>query len=331
MAEIKTLRALDSQMRRAAGDLAYDYGTGLNGEVLYLGRWPWGLENDKQLPELPPLMRGATPRQRRDHRFAESLRTQQPAALLTALMACRQVIGEIVQAEIDLRAEGYAGKALDKMRVNLGEELLASLPGAVGGAAEAADRLAQIKRELTAEVLKAGNVDNYLKGLGLDDTESESDPPGAETQVAVQTAIFDAEIARALKPLSAAEKTLIAEGRELPRQLDDPRVLAAIFRVPAALLPFDGAEMGQVADLAFARNWPKTASAARVVSAMVETVRPVAGTAILMAGRLIDPVNHYDTFRRVPGGRWALAPMVATHPPAARQVYEDLCVYARAG
>jgi hypothetical protein len=331
MAEIKTMRALQSQMREAAKNLGYDFGTGLNGEVVYMGYWPWGPENDKQLPELPPLMRDATPRQRRDHRFAENLRTQQPAALLKALMACRQVIGEVVQAEIDLREEGYAGKALDKMRLKLGEELLAALPGAVGGAFEADQRLTQIRRDLTGEVLKAGNVDNYLKSLGFEGAESESDPPAAETQVAVQTAIFDAEIARALKPLSAAEKTSLAEGRELPKHLDDPRVLAAIFRVPAALLPFDGTQMSQIAGLAFARNWPKAASASRVVSAMVEAVRPVAGTAILMAGRLIDPVNPYDTFRRLPGGRWALEPLVATQPPAAREVYNDLCVYARAG
>jgi hypothetical protein len=325
MAEIKTMRALERQMRAAAKNLEFDFGTGTKGEVVFLGRWPWGTEYGRQLPELPALTRDATPRQRRDHRFAESLRTQQPEALFKTLLACRTVIAEIVEREIEFRAEGYSGKALEIVQKKFVDELLMMVGGTVAGAAAAAELLAKLKSDLTTEALKAKDVDNYLAAFGYEGEESEADPPG-ETQVAVQSAIFDAEIARALKPLTPAEKTTIAEGRALPKQLDDPRVLAAIFRVPAVLLPYDAAEMRQIAELAFRRSWPKTAAVALVVAEMIETVRPVAATAVLMVGRLSNPANPYDTFRQVPRARWALEHLVNTHPQA-REVYDDLGIY----
>lgn len=328
MAEIKTLRALDRQMRAAAKNLEFDFGSGTRGELVFLGRWPWGTEYGRQLPELPPLAKDATPRQRRDHRFAESLRTQQPAALLKTLLACRTAIAEIVEREIELRAEGYSGKALTLQQTKAGAELLTMVASPVGGAAAAAELLGNMKRDLTTETLKAKNVDNYLAEFGFEGgSESEADPPG-ETQVAVQSAIFDAEIARALKPLTPADKTMLAEGRMLPKQINDPRVLAAIFRVPAVLLPFDAAEMRQIAELAFRTSWPKTSAVAMVVEEMIANVQPVAGTAVLMLGRLTNPESPFDTFRQVPGGRWALHALLPTHPQG-RKVYDDLGVYSR--
>ena len=324
MAEIKTLRALQTEMRDVAGNLSYDFGTGPSGAVLSLGRWVWPV--NEPLPELPPLLREATPRQRRDHRFAESLRTSQPAALVKSLLKFREVIGEAVQAEIELRS-GFLGKELERQRVLLGEKLLAAFSGAVGHAQLADERLSEIRRTLAAEYFETGDANSYLKSLGLQDEASETDP-ARETQVAVQTAIFDAEIARALKPLSPADRTIVLEGRTLPRQLDDPRVLAAIFRVPQTLLPFDADEMRAIASLAFLRNWPKTAGVAGVVETMIEQVRPVAGTALKMVGQLVDPGNAFEVFRRVPGGRWALEPLARTDYKA-KAVFDDLCIYAR--
>ena len=323
MAEIKTMRALQNQMRDASRNLSYDIGTGANGEMLFLGRWTW--PTDKALPELPALLRSSTPRQRRDHRYAESLRTAPPDALLKSLLKFREVIAEAVQADIELRS-GFLGQELDKARVRLGESLLASFIGAVGHAQLADERLSEVRRSLAAEYFETGDANGYLKSLGLQDEASEVDP-ARETQVAVQTAIFDAEIARALKPLSPADRTIVMEGRTLPKQLDDPRVLAAIFRVPQTLLPFDAEELRAIAALAFLRNWPKTAAVAGVVETMIEQVRPVAGSALMMVGRLIDPGNAFDVFRRVPGGRWALEPLARTDYKA-KAVFDDLCIYA---
>lgn len=332
MAEIKTLRATAAQMKAAATQLEYDFGTGMAGEVIFLGHWPSPLDadGDPDLPELPPVPTHSTPRQRRDHRFAESLRREQPKVLLKTLLACRQVIGDAIAAEIELRGEGYTDKALAKMLAKHGAFLLESIGGVIGLARNSSDRLAEIRRTLAGELQGSLDAGKFLKALdsGIADDDSEADKRG-DTEVAVQTAIYDMAIVQMLKPLDPSDDGLVMERRQLPKQLDDPRVLAAIFRAPSALLPYTEDQMKAIAALAFERNWPKTAMMAGVVEAMLEQVRPVAGHALLLIGRLIDPANPYDAFRRVAaGGRWALEPMTE-QSWQARTVYEDLCVYSR--
>ncbi len=322
MAEIKTLRVLANQMRAAAKNLNVAFGDDGTGAVIPMGAWRW---DGDALPELPALQRDATARQRRDHRYAESLRTQQPGRLLGALVGLREATAEAVEGEIDLRAEGYSGKVLDKQRIALGERVLNMASAAVGTAQNVADRLAQVRRDLAREAFETGDPDRYMKTLGLDDEERE--PPN-ETAIAVQQAIFDTAILGALKPLTPAERTVLMDGRALPKQLDDARVLAAVFRGPRPLLPFDDEELRAIASLSFLKGWPKTSSTSVVIEEMLAQVQPVAGQALLMAGRFIDSTNPYDAFRRVPGGRWAIQSFVHTDHRAA-DVAADLNAFRK--
>lgn len=321
MAEVKTLRAMAHQMRAAAGDLRYAFGTDWDGSgVVPLGIWEWDVE---KLPELQPLSRIATPQQDRDYRSAKAILRKHPPALLRALMVSRLIIGEAIQRYQELTAEGYAKAALDKQLRDLAKTLLNEIEGTVGDAAAVARAMADVRRDLAKEFFQMADGNSFYRNLDLEGP-AERDPRGTEAQVAVQSAIFDAEIARALKPLTPADRTLVIEARALPKQLDDARVLSAVFRVPQALLPFADDELRGIARLAFQRQAPHSAAAASVVEEMLEVVRPVAGQAILRIGMMRDPVNPYDTFRDVKGGLWALQPMLRDGGTQARQVFDDL-------
>lgn len=323
MAELKTLRAAAHQMRAAAGNLEYTHGTGLEGEPVTLGFWSWPRDDlgFSALPELPPLQTFNTPREVRDHQAATKLRRNAPSGLLKTLMAFREVMGEIVEADAEMRKDGFTRDALTRQRAKLGEGLLASVGDVLKEARDASLLVEKTRRGLAGDLVAfAGDPNRFLQTLDLQNDEPNE--PVAEAQIAIQTAIFDAEIARALKPLGPADQHLLRELRALPKQLDDMRVLSAVFRVPAALLPFSAEELRSIAQLAFSRNWPKTAAAVSLVEEMIDNVRPVAGKAILMVGRFTDPENHFDAFRRVPAGLWALEPFATD--AQARTVYEDL-------
>lgn len=320
-----TLRALAHQMTQAAQDFAYAVGTGPGGELLPLGAWRWSV--DKPLPDLPPLPRGASQRQQRDQRIAESLQTQ-PEALLEMLRICREIVAESVQAEVGLRNDGYSGKALGSALVTRGEALLERFKGAIGRAALVAERVSKVRRDLAAEGFETDDADRYLRSLSLEPGESEN-AAARDSSVAVQTAVYDVAIVNKLAPLSAAERTLVLEARDLPPMLKDPRVLAALFRAPRPLLPYDDDELRGIASLAFLRNWPRTSLVTRALDQMIEAVRPAAGTALLQVGRMLDATQPYGAFARVPGGLWALEPLAETHGHPAQQVVDDLRAYGR--
>jgi hypothetical protein len=316
------LRAEAAQMRVAFANLQFAVGTGPQGQVLNMGAWGWPPET--ALPELQPLLRDATPRQRRDHRFAEGLRSVGPSALFDCLLACREIMADVVEVDIKLRADGYGGNALVNAKADRGESLLTKFRGVIGKASGVQDRLNAVRADLASEYFETGDANRYLSTLGLrEPADSEADPP-KETAVAVQAAVYDVAIAQALKPLTPAEKTQVLEQRALPAQLNDPRVLAALFRAPLMLLPFDDDEMRGIAALAFARNWPKTASVAGAVSKMLDVVQPVAGEALWLVGQMIDPTKPAQVFERVPGGAWALQPLARR--PGAAEVLAQLGV-----
>lgn len=65
----------------------------------------------------------------------------------------------------------------------------------------------------------------------------------------LERAIFDVAVVQALKPLRPFERDLVLQQRILPDQLNDPRVLAAIARAPAALVPLRPDEREAVAEI----------------------------------------------------------------------------------
>jgi len=326
MAENHSLRALEHQMRTAATDLRFSIGTGPDGSMVNLGRWTWPIE--RPLPELPPLPRDVTPRQRRDHHYAEGLRTSAPPELFAALITCREILADVVEIDKKLRADGYSGNALSRIVVERGQSLLRKFQGVIGKAENVQDRIDEVRRDLAREHFDTADANRYMQSLGLrDDDETETDRP-RETAVAVQTAVYDVAIVQALKALTPPERTLVLEERELPKVLSDPRVLSAVFRAPRALMPFDDEELRGIAALAFRSNWPKTAAVTAAVSAMLEALRPPAGDALLSVGRMIDPAQPFEVFRRVPGGRWALEPLITVHGGAGAQVFRELSIYS---
>ena len=313
------LRALTDGMLRAAADLSYISGTTSDGKVIRYGLWRWSPDG---LPELPKLPSGATARQRRDHRFAEGLRSEMPDLLLKSLLNLRETIAHGVEAEIALRADGYSGKAIAGERVKIGKKMCVHIGDAIERAADASRRLAKARQTLASEGLATKDSDRFLAELGVDDRAEELPD---ETTRAVTSAVYDTAILAALRPLEQIEKTLLFanSGARLPRQLDDPRVLAAVFRAPRVLVPLSDDELRRVAHLAFRANWPKVAAVALVIEEMLDQVRQVAGEALRLAGNYLDPTNEWDAFRAVPGGRWALEPLVDVDPKA-RLVFEDL-------
>lgn len=322
MAQQVTLRALAHEMRSAAGNLNYIMGTDWDRvKLVPLGRWTWDVE---KLPELPKLSAEATPQQARDHRGAQMILRVHPPALLRALMVSRLILGEAIQRYQELTTEGYTKQALDKQLQQFGKGLLSDVGGVIGEAARVSRAMADFRRDLAKEFFAMADANSFLGNLDLEGVKEADDARVTETQVAVQSAIFDAEIARALKPLTPADRALVIENRALPKQIDDARVLSAIFRVPRALVPFADDEMRAIAKLAFARQAPKSAAASTVIDEMIEVVRPIAGSAIHRIGMLRDPGNPYDTFRDVKGGMWALQPMLRDGGTQAREVFDDL-------
>lgn len=316
--EFKNLRALQSEMQQHARDLNYIFGSDADGRMLRLGMWRWGSDG---MPELPRLPSSATPRQARDHRLASALRDGMPPLLLGALLTLREAIAHGVAAEIELREEGYARSALDKQRVAIGRKMVEHVRRAVTDAASAANTVAEYRQKLASEGFDIKDVDRYLATLGLAERAKE---PADEASATIQSAIFDVAIVQSLKPLTQVESAMLREDHNvLPKQIDDPRVLQAIFRAPRPLLPYSDADLRQIARVAFMNFWPQVAAVSTVVEAMLEQLRIVAAEALRLAGRFLDGTNPYNAFREVEHGRWALE-LLIDEDPRARETFEDL-------
>lgn len=332
MAETRTRRVTLEHMAGSAHDLSVIFGSGPGGELLRMGHWSWQLnaEGGGALPELEPLPRSFTARESRDHRLADGLRVALPPSLFDAFMAGRRAIERATTYPRELRTEGYSGQALQRKLTREGELILPDLKTATEAAMKAEDRAAEVRRTLGAETLTTEDEDGaFLAALGMGDPPAvrEGTMPRAEAVAtvtsAVQRSIFDAAVVQALQPLSPADRSLLLEERALPKQLDDPRVVAAVFRAPAVLSPLKPDERAALARMAFKMNWPKVHAVAAAIDEMVRVSREVLGEAVYLVGGMLTD-KPMDAFVRIgaQAGAWLLVPMAPRNAAAAQELRE---------
>lgn len=323
MIETVIRRAGRDEMRGVAERLEFAFGTDSNGALIDLGivKPPWFVDADGrlQLPPLPSLPEGASESARRDDSVASGLRLNSPSDLGEALLAARRAIERATTRHIELAADGYTGNALGRAMTNAGDALLPADPRSRrdGDAPDLRRAIATVRRIEERMATLQNEFESVLAGRGSDD--------GVE--VVVERAIFDAALVQALKPLSAADRHLLIERRSMPEHLSDARIVAALFRAPAALSPLRQDEMTAVAQMSFARIWPKTSQVASSLSEMSGTVRKVLATAVLEVGKLIAPSKPHDAFKRIStsDARWMLDVLAPSDPRAsmARQELTD--------
>lgn len=323
-------RAGINEMRGVADKLEYTFGTSDDEQLVKLGRWDFIInsEGEGEFFDLPPLPADATARQRRDDRYAQGLRLNHPAFLLRALMTARRAIERAITIRGELISDGYApgGPSMVRKLASVGELLIPQLAEAVKTTMAAEARVAEVRRTLAAEQIANELEDEgFMAALGLMEADAkkakqaELEADSVKAAVAgVQRAVFDVAVVQALKPLTNPERAIVMDGRALPEQLADPRVLAAIFRAPSALLPLKRDELQAVARMAFAMNWPRTFKVAGWIEEAVPSIRETLGEAIYRTGGLLSD-KPLDAFSRIPapGGAWALEPM-ARHMRAAQ-------------
>lgn len=332
MAETHTRRATLEQMAGSAHDLSVIFGSGPGGELLRMGHWAWQLNADGRgtLPELEPLPRSFSNRESRDHRMAEGMRATLPSSLFEAFMASRRAIERATTYPHELRHEGYSGQALQRKLTREGDLILPDLKTATEAAMKADDRVAEVRRTLGAETLTTEDEDGaFLAALGMSDPPAvrEGTMPRAEAVAtvtsAVQRSIFDAAVVQALQPLNPADRALLLDERALPKQIDDPRVVAAIFRAPAVLSPLKPDERAALARMAFKTNWPKVHAVTAAVDEMVRVSREVLGEAVYLTGGMLTD-KPLDAFVRIgaQAGAWLLVPMAQRNAAAAQKLRE---------
>jgi hypothetical protein len=332
MAEIRTRRAGINEMAGVAERLDTDFGTGPDGALLRLGRWSWDLASDGQgaLPALPALTQKATPREQRDHRFAEGLRLTLPATLFKAFMTGRRAIERATTYRAELMTDGYTAAVLVRKLQAEGALILPDLATATKDGMKAEGRVAEVRRALAEQQFADEAEDaGFLAALDLQGTgapEPGEKPPmkREEATRALTQAVYDVAVVQALTPLTQVERALVMEGRALPDRLADARVLAAVFRSPSVLVPLKTDERQAVAKLAFALYWPLTHKVAAQLDEAVHVVREVLGQAVLCTGGLLAG-KPLDAFRQIPhpGGAWLLEPM-ASYDRATAQVLAEL-------
>lgn len=321
-----TLMALQGDMRQAAKNLQYAVGTGIDGDAIPLGTWRDF--SQAQMPVIPPLPADATARQVKDDRIARAMLERYPGELRDVVLRLRELAAESVQGYGDLK-DDFKGAELERQRKRLGERLLANTGNAIKIAQTAAERCREVRADMARETLAVSKTNEHLQAMGGASSGIEDDDPRAGTIRAMQGAMFDIEIVKALKPLSAAEHDVVVDRRELPPALRDPRVIAAVLNVPPVLTPYTRAELEGIAHLGFVMNWPKTAPVVAFVENMLSQVQVVAGEALRQVGTLIDWGHPFEVFRRVAGGRWALEAVADKYAAAgAKAVLADLRAYA---
>lgn len=302
----QTLRGIAFQVESTVQRIARFANSG-GRNAINVGGWRWGAATP--LPPLPPVVSGGTFEQREDLRTARSLERRSPK-LLQVLALSGEILVEAAQGESELRAEGFTANALANALAQQSEEFRKERFGdSILEAAQAAGALTKARRDLASLGFRVSDGDGYLRALELDDPGKDDGGSSREAASAAQTAVYDMAIANKLKPLSSAERALVLNETELPRVLDDDRVLAALFRSPRAMLPFDNDEMRAIASMAFVRTWPQTALIAGAMEKMAEGIRPVVGRTLLTLGKRLNPNDPYEAFMKTPGGRWALEPL----------------------
>ena len=286
-------RATLGEMIDAAQRIAYSVGEDAHGRIVSIGHWNWPREYD--VPDAPPL---ASADQKRDIREASGLVARRlPETVFAAFLAARRAIAEAATGEAGLRADGYSGKALQTALPKLGEQVR----NVIDNHAAEAHRASII-------------VDEALEKVGA---VRVVDPPGADDDEAARTrrelvlAVQDIAVVQSLAALSPVESALLIERRQLPKRLDDQRVLDAVRAVPRALTPFTDDELAAVLEMGVAKRWPHTVHiATNLREALAETQRVMA-LAFSMCGRLLHPSEPVRVFSEIPGGLWAAVALAA--------------------
>lgn len=290
-------RAPLNEMIDAAQRLDYSVGEDAHGNIISIGHWNWPREYD--VPDAPPL---ASADQKRDVREASGLVARKlPETVFAAFLAARRAIAEAATGEAGLRADGYSGKALQAALPKLGEQVRA----VIGGHAAEAHRASII-------------VDEALERAGAVRVDhAQDDDEAARTRRELVLAVQDIAIVQSLAALSPAESALLIERRQLPKRLDDLRVLDALRAAPRALTPLTDNELAAILEMGVAKRWPHTVHIATSLrEALVETQRVMA-LAFSMCGRLLHPSEPVRVFSEIPGGLWSAIAL------AAREDFRD--------
>jgi hypothetical protein len=291
-----------SAIRGAAADTSYAWGTDYAGRFVPLGIWPW-----KSPPVvLADLKPAATSREKRDHRTADGLLAY-VTELENAFMTARNAVAEAVGGEADLITQGYTNQALQSANVELGRRVLRMVGNWASTGEKVAARVDDALRDLAKQRFQ-DDEDSFLVALQLPtfrpgETSTASDDD--RTRSAAANAVYDVEIAKALKPLTPAERDVLLHGGELPAGLRDGRVLRAIFSVPRVMLPYDGEELSAIANIGFMTMHPKTATVSRILAEMLLQVQRELATALQEGGKRAYPDDPVEAFRRAQGGDWA--------------------------
>lgn len=290
-------RATLNEMRDAALRTDYTVGTDHAGNVISIGHWNW--PHAYEVPDAPPL---ASADQKRDIREASGLVARKlPEIVFASFLAARRAIAEAATGEAGLRADGYTGRALQAAMPKLGEQVR----DVIGNHAAEAHRASVI-------------VDEVLEKIGAVRVDHDpDDDEAARTRRELVLAVQDVAVAQSLAALSPVESALLIERRQLPKRLDDLRVLDAVRAVPRALTPFTDDELAAVLEMGIAKRWPHTVRiAADLREALAETQRVMA-LALTMCGRLLHPSEPVRVFSEILGGLWAAVAL------AAREDFRD--------
>lgn len=290
-------RATLNEMRDAALRTDYTVGTDAHGNIVSIGTWNWPREY--AVPDAPPL---ATVAEKRDIRTASGMTARKlPETVFAAFLAARRAIAEAATGEAGLRADGYSGKALQDALPKLG----AQVRDVIDNHAAEAHRASIVVDEVLGEV-GAVRVDH-----------DQGDDEAARTRRELVLAVQDIAIVQSLAALSPVESALLIERRQLPKRLDDLRVLDALRAAPRALTPFTDDELAAILEMGVAKRWPHTVRVATNLREALVEVQRVSATAIAMCGRLLHPSEPVRVFSEIPGGLWAAVAL------AAREDYRD--------
>jgi hypothetical protein len=280
-------RASVAELRNAAADLNYSLGTDARGKMIPLGSWEWEGTFDPQ-----PLPPNPSPRERMDMASASGLVSAgYPERVFDAFMAARLAITEATDGESQLLADGYQKKALLEALPIVADRVRKTLGDHAQRAERVANRIGEVFADLSGRRLYDGAAD-----LDEDDTVT--------TKRAISDAIYDTAILQNLK-LTPADEAIIDHGA-LPKQLDDLRVLSAVFNAPAALSPFTPEQRAKISRLAFRKAWPRTAHVVETLHEQLQETQRVLGWAVAAYARQRFADDPKRGIRDIPGGAWAV-------------------------
>jgi hypothetical protein len=246
---------------------------------VYLGRWvlgePVGANGFEKLPRVPSAGDAATPREKLDIRTASASLAMKPRFLWDALLEVRGALLEFAAADERLRQGGFGQQALrDALWRESGEETLTTLREAAGKTFDAADHIAKNRARLAAEYFE---------------------PEATETE----RAAFDLAIAQKFAAAETAERLRM-------RLTRDPRLLAALSRVPHILSEVTDADLEEMRADHVKANFPNSDAAFDALRTAIDALHTaiVAGLGMIEGGTgrpRGDLVAGWG-----PAGRWIL-------------------------